>query len=128
MTVRSYHTRTGFWLCFALILVVALLLRVWQIDLRPLHSDEGVNFHFIQQIFDNGYYPYSHENYHGPSFFYFSALCVSVLGWSDLGLRFSAVLAGVALLLILLPLKRTEGSPFVLIAALLCAFSSSLTF
>ena len=117
-----------FWFCFFLIAAAAIFLRVWQIDLRPLHSDEGVNFHFLQSILRDGYYHYSHENYHGPAFFYLSTLAVSVLGFGELGMRASAVLPGILLLALLLPLRKSEGKSFVLIAALLCALSSSLVF
>jgi uncharacterized protein (TIGR03663 family) len=107
---------------------MAVWLRVRQIELRPLHNDEGVNYHFLEGIRHNGFFRYSHENYHGPSYFYLSALCTAALGQGELGLRSSAVLAGVATLLLLLALRRSEGDYFVLTAALLCALSSSMVF
>ncbi|MCB0340148.1 MAG: hypothetical protein KDD53_11115, partial [Bdellovibrionales bacterium] len=51
---------------------LAYVLRTYEIGLRPLHNDEGVNFYFLQEIGRLGYYPYSHENYHGPLYFYFT--------------------------------------------------------
>ncbi len=89
----------------ALIIIIATLFRCWMIDTRPLHSDEGVNFLFVQTTNREGYYPYSHVNYHGPLFFYLITWAVNLIGESEFGLRFIAILFGI------------------LTTAMMCAFS-----
>lgn len=120
--------RFYFWIVLLLLAAGGFYLRARGIDLRPLHNDEGVNFHFLLSIFRDGYFPYSHENYHGPSYFYLSTLCTAALGFGEFGVRSAAVLSGMLLLTALLPLRRTDGDATVLTAALLCALSSSLVF
>ena len=90
------------------IFIVALVLRLLHLSERPFHNDEGVNYFFLTNITEKGYYPYSHENYHGPTFFYWSYLWFSLIGDSEVGIRFSAVLSGLLTLPLLLFLKRSE--------------------
>ncbi|MCI5065622.1 TIGR03663 family protein [bacterium] len=111
---------------YLLIAVVALLFRVPFIELRPLHHDEAVNFHFVQEIFAKGYYPYSSENYHGPFYFYLLAAAVAFLGDSVLSFRSVSLLFGVLSsvlpLVVLAPyLRRRE----IFLAGLFVALSSS---
>ena len=122
--------RCLFWAVFAALVCYAAYLRVDQIDLRPLHNDEGVNFYFFEGLRKTGYYTYSHENYHGPSYFYLSTLLTSpwFFGDSEFGVRSSAVLVGLLTLLLLLPLRKSQGAVFVIVTAALVALSSSLTF
>lgn len=125
--VKIGLSRRVFSLLFVAVVVSTLWLRVHDIANRPLHNDEGVNYFFIEQLRDLGYYPYSHENYHGPSYFYLTGLVTALLGDAELGLRGSAILVGtltVPLLLLLLPFGRA----FVLLSAVLFALSPSLTF
>lgn len=115
-------------LLLILIVFLAAYLRIIDTSVRPLHNDEGVNYHFLQEIHTRGYYPYSHENYHGPSYFYLSRGFVDIFGDDELGLRSSAIFCGVASILLLLLLLKQEGWLFVLLAALFMSFSSSLVY
>jgi uncharacterized protein (TIGR03663 family) len=117
-----------FWVKFLCVLVLALVLRIYQLEARPLHSDEGVNFHFLEEIKRTGVYPYSHENYHGPAYFWTSYWATRLVGMSVPGLRAAAIVTGILLLLTLLPLRGLAGDSFVLIAALLVAVSPSMIF
>jgi uncharacterized protein (TIGR03663 family) len=118
------------WLTLGLILtiVIAFVVRVYEIDLRPLHHDEGVNFHFLQETANRGYYPYSHENYHGPLYFYLSRLFLTLFGDNELGLRLSSIVSGLSL--VALPFLALEGfgAGFVLLAGIFLAFSPSMVF
>ena len=113
---------------FILILIFSGFVRTVWIDLRPLHNDEGVNHFFIEGMKQSGYYNYSHENYHGPSYFYLTRFLTACLGEGELGLRSSAVLMGVACILVLALLRKSEGWGFVLVTSGLLACSSSLVF
>jgi len=56
------------------ILVIAAILRIYYLNLVPLHHDEGVNGNFLVRLVRDGYYHYDPENYHGPSLYYLAAL------------------------------------------------------
>lgn len=111
-----------------LILIAALFLRIYDITNRPLHNDEAVNFHFVNEIFQRGYYPYSHENYHGPSYFYLTTAFVGLFGDSELALRGSAIAAGVITVALAFFLLLPLGIELAAVSALLLAISPSLIF
>ncbi len=117
-----------FWGLFFIFLILALFLRFYQIEARPLHSDEGVNYLFLQDIKNKGIYPYSHENYHGPIYFWLSYFATVLVGESVLGLRLVSILSGALLMLLLVPLRKQAGDAFVLLAALFIAISPSMVF
>ncbi len=51
-----------FFVCLTVIVVVALFLRFYDLEARPVHHDEGVNGWFIQNLLDKGDYEYSPEH------------------------------------------------------------------
>jgi uncharacterized protein (TIGR03663 family) len=53
-----------------LILLLAAIIRLAFLDLKPPHFDEGINGWFCDQMAKNGYYAYDPNNYHGPLHFY----------------------------------------------------------
>lgn len=110
------------------ITALAVVLRLADIDLRPLHSDEGVNFHFIQEMFRRGYYNYSHENYHGPAYFYFTGACVWLFGNGELGLRLSAIVSSLISLLFIWRLTPVISKQYAVLAVGLVALTSSSVF
>lgn len=117
-----------FWWIWAGIMLVGVILRCWDIANRPLHNDEGVNYFFIESIRREGFFRYSHENYHGPTYFYLTALFTFLFGDSEFGLRSSAIVAGIGVMALPLLLRKLESDLFVLIATALVALSSSLVF
>lgn len=108
--------------------VAAALLRFTQLDLRPLHSDEGGNYWFIKEVLERGIYPYSHENYHGPLFFYCSAIFVKWFGYGPEILRLFAAACGTAAALLPLLLIRTLRPAAAVVCAVFLAVSPSLIF
>ncbi|MGA1190683.1 MAG: glycosyltransferase family 39 protein [Bdellovibrionota bacterium] len=92
-TVASISAREL--LLLSVLIALVIIPRIAWIDLRPLHHDEGVNFFFLEQIARIGFYQYSHENYHGPLFFYLTALSRSLFGDGVLSLRLSSIIAGI---------------------------------
>ncbi len=56
------------------ILLIAAVLRLYDLNLVPLHHDEGVNGNFLVRLVRDGAYQYDPENYHGPTLYYFAAL------------------------------------------------------
>ena len=77
------------------IVALAAFLRLYLLELRPPHFDEGVNGWFLDQMQKTGFYKYDPTNYHGPLHFYvlfaFRQLCGRHL-WA---LRLPVVLMGI---------------------------------
>lgn len=115
------------WLELA-ILLVAVLLRVWMLEAKPPHFDEGVNGWFADQMTANGFYRYDPTNYHGPLHFYAVFLSQTLLGREIWALRLPAVVASLLCLVALLGLRRFFGRGPVLLAAAAMAVSPAFSF
>ena len=77
------------------VVAFAAILRLWDLDLRPPHFDEGVNGWFTDQMQHLGCYPYDPTNYHGPLHFYVLFLFKVLFGRHLWALRLPVVLVGV---------------------------------
>ncbi len=53
-----------------LIVAFTAVFRMWMLDIKPPHFDEGINGWFVDQMMKSGYYEYDPSNYHGPLHFY----------------------------------------------------------
>jgi hypothetical protein len=63
------------WLIVSIsIMVIGAVLRLYDLQLVPLHHDEGVNGNFLVRLVREGFYQYDPQNYHGPTLYYFSAI------------------------------------------------------
>ncbi|MCB0321228.1 MAG: TIGR03663 family protein, partial [Bdellovibrionales bacterium] len=116
------------WLVLGLVVVVGSLFRIYELSYRPLHADEGVNHFFLEDVRSHGTYSYSAKNYHGPLFFYLSALPYAVGGDSVSTLRISSVFFGSFLILLFPVVCREFSFGSRLFAASLLALSPSLVF
>ncbi len=76
------------------ILVLFLLFRFYHLGVRPPHHDEAVNGWFVDGIFQNGFYRYDPQNYHGPIHFYILTFFEILFGRSIEVLRASTVILG----------------------------------
>ena len=77
------------------VVAFAAVLRLWDLDLRPPHFDEGVNGWFTDQMQHLGCYQYDPTNYHGPLHFYVLFLFKTLFGRHLWALRLPVVLVGV---------------------------------
>ncbi len=111
-----------------LILLLASGIRILVLDDRPFHNDEGVNFFFIRSMFKDGFYKYSHENYHGPIYFYLTALFEWLIGDNEYGHRMSAVVASVGIVITPLFLGSLASFRSKIYSMLLLALSSSILY
>ena len=75
-----------------LILLLAALVRVASLDLKPPHFDEGINGWFVDQMTKNGFYAYDPTNYHGPLHFYVLFVSLHLFGRNLWALRLPVVL------------------------------------
>jgi len=106
-----------------LILVVAAALRLPELALNPFHHDEGVNGFFTTNLLRRGVYTYDPANYHGPALYYFALVSAILFGLTTEAMRLVPVLAGLATVALVLPLRRFLGPIATLTAAGLLAVS-----
>lgn len=121
-----------FWfIAVVTILLVAAILRLYDLNLVPLHHDEGVNGNFLVRLVREGYYHYDPANYHGPTLYYFAAVVAWLLrpivgplaNLSTTGIRFVPALFGLGTIGLVFTLRRNLGTIATLGAALLLAIS-----
>jgi uncharacterized protein (TIGR03663 family) len=117
------------------IFVIAAILRLYDLNLVPLHHDEGVNGNFLVRLVREGAYQYDPENYHGPTLYYFSALIPWVVrllfgttarenyGLTTFTIRLIPALFGLATIGLVFLLRRRLGTVATLAAALMLAVS-----
>ncbi|MFN3532786.1 MAG: flippase activity-associated protein Agl23 [Candidatus Brocadia sp.] len=113
---------------FFLPIIIASLIRFWDLDLRPFHSDEGVNSFFLLNLFNRNYYHYDPANYHGPFLYYIGLIPFYILGLTDFAFRFMPALFGVMIIALLYPLRRRLGKMGLLTAGLLIAICPATSF
>lgn len=104
-------------------MAVALVLRLYRLEMKPLHHDEGVNGFFFTRLFRESIYVYDPANYHGPTLYYLTLPFAGTLGLNTLALRLTTVLFGVATVWLVLHLRRYISSIGALTAAALVAVS-----
>src|SRR6185503_17911853 len=117
------------------IFIVAAILRLYDLNLVPLHHDEGVNGNFLVRLVREGAYRYDPENYHGPTLYYFSAIipwatrllfgksAQESYGLTTFTIRMVPALFGLGTIGLIYLVRRHLGSIATLSAALLLAVS-----
>ena len=113
---------------FILAVIVAIYLRFYLLEIKPLHHDEGVNSHFLLNLLRQGQYKYDPNNYHGPSLYYFTFLSVKLLGESEFALRFFPALCGALTVALMWGLRRGLGLVGTPVAAWSLALSPGLVY
>ncbi|HEV7404310.1 MAG TPA: flippase activity-associated protein Agl23 [Chthoniobacteraceae bacterium] len=110
------------------IVVVALLLRLVLLELKPPHFDEGVNGFFVDQMTREGPYHYDPTNFHGPLHFYFLFLMQTLFGRHVWALRLPTVLFSTLCVVVALCYRRYLGRTTCRLAACGIALSPAMTF
>jgi uncharacterized protein (TIGR03663 family) len=110
------------------ILLLASLLRLWDLDMKPAHFDEGINGWFVDQMRVNGFYRYDPENYHGPLYFYVLFVFLTLGGRNLWALRLPAVIASIASVWVALRFDRFLGSSAARLGALALSVSPAAVF
>ena len=113
------------------IMLLAAILRLYDLNLVPLHHDEGVNGNFLVRLVRDGYYHYDPANYHGPTLYYFAAVPAWILrpfvganaSLTTIGIRLVPALFGLATIALVLTLRRNLGTIATLSAAFFLAIS-----
>jgi len=112
----------------AAIVVLAFLLRIAYLGIKPAHFDEGVNGWFVDQMTHQGFYHYDPTNFHGPFHFYVLFLAQTLFGRSVCVLRLPIVLLSTACVGLVIGFRRYFGELPCQIAALAMAVSPGMVF
>jgi len=123
-------TRLGFSLLLdCVILLGALLLRLWQLDVKPAHFDEGVNGYFVDRIRESGFFIYDPTNYHGPLHFYLLFAAQTLFGREVWVFRLTVALASTgAVALVLWRARDLFGVAACRLGAIFLALSPAAVF
>ena len=120
------------WL-FAGALMAGALLRLPQLDMRPMHTDEAVHAVKFGTLLETGTYRYDKQEYHGPTLNYLTLLPAWIVSEQSLAqvteatLRIVPAVLGLCLILFFL-LVADLGLPSVAVAAVLTACSPAMVF
>jgi uncharacterized protein (TIGR03663 family) len=112
---------------YLLLLLAALVMRLWALDARAMHHDESMHVWFSWALAQGGSYEHN-PMMHGPFQFYANALVFFLVGDSDFTARLIYALFGTALVGLPWLLRDRLGRPSALITALLLAFSPTLLY
>ncbi|HEV2882407.1 MAG TPA: glycosyltransferase family 39 protein [Pyrinomonadaceae bacterium] len=125
-------SRRAWWIAYASVMLVAALVRLYQLELRPMHHDEGVNGFFLNNLIRTGIFRYDPTNYHGPTLYYFTLpLAVAAERLHMYGtwtVRLLPLIFGMATVWLALNLRRYIGQVGALSAAALLALSPGVVF
>lgn len=111
------------------IAAAALLLRMIELDLKPLHHDEGVNAFFLANLVRPPHvYRYVPANYHGPTLYYLAWVSALVFGLTDFALRFVPAVFGLLTIAFVLLLRRPLGDVGTIAAAAMLTLSPGAVF
>ena len=110
------------------IILIAVVLRVWLIEIKPAHFDEGINGWFADRMQATGYHRYDPENYHGPLHFYAVFVSQALFGRELWALRLPAILASILCVFALLRFRDVFGLATARFAALCMAVSPAFVF
>lgn len=126
---QESKTENPLWLIGAVIITaIAAFWRFYNLALKPLHHDEGVNGYFLITLFREGVYKYDPSNYHGPTLYYISLAFTKLFGLETFSIRASVAVFGVLMVIMALFLKKYIGTIGSLAAALFLALSPGMVY
>jgi 4-amino-4-deoxy-L-arabinose transferase-like glycosyltransferase len=111
-----------------LIILLAAVVRLVFLDIKPPHFDEGINGWWCDQMAKQGYYAYDPDNYHGPLHFYVLRVFLLAFGRNLWALRLPTVLVGTLTVGFLFSFTRFFGYRVMALAALAMAISPGFVF
>ncbi|MBD3359735.1 MAG: TIGR03663 family protein [Candidatus Buchananbacteria bacterium] len=112
-----------FWILFFAIFIMGAFFRFYELDLKPLHHDEGEEqYFFIEPLLDDKVLIWDYDN-KGLIRHFISYPFVRFFGINAFSLRFTSALAGTITILLLLFLMKYIGKQGVLLSSALLSFS-----
>ncbi|MEZ4482092.1 MAG: TIGR03663 family protein [Dehalococcoidia bacterium] len=111
---------------YAGLFLAGFLLRFWDLGARALHHDESIHAQWAWRLMQGDY---THSPiFHGPFYYHFQAAVFFVFGTNDYTSRVSAAIAGTAIVLLPLLLRKRLGPAGTLSAVALLAFSPTVVY
>jgi uncharacterized protein (TIGR03663 family) len=111
-------------IAYAVLVIVALALRFYDLGDRPFHHDESQDAYFSYTFWKDGGYEYN-PLLHGPLRFYLTALMYTLFGASDFTARLAPALMGAAMVPLPYLLRNQIGRVGAFTAAVLLAIGPS---
>ena len=108
--------------------LAAIILRFYDLALKPLHHDEGVNGYFLIRLFRDGVYQYDPSNYHGPTLYYTTLAVTKIFGLETFSVRAGMGVFGVLMVIMALSLRKYIGTAGTLTAAFFIALSPGMVY
>jgi uncharacterized protein (TIGR03663 family) len=124
--IESHWSASDTLIC-AVIFLLALVFRLWDLEIKPPHFDEGINGHFVMRMWKEGFFTYDPSNFHGPLYFYFLQLSEILFGRGIFAFRFVTALISVGIVVVVALHRRFFGSAAYW-AALIIALSPGFVF
>ena len=118
----------AFFFLFVGVALLSVVLRFWNLEVKPLHHDEGVNGFFLDNLVEHHCYRYNPRNYHGPIIYYLAVPAVKSLGRRIFALRFVPALLGTLMVALFWLLKSRLGKLPALCAAAMVAVSPTFVY
>ena len=114
---------------FFLILILAFILRFWQLDLKLLHHDEAIHSWFCYELLTKGSWMYD-PSYHGPFLYFVTTGMFALIGPSDFTARLLPSLFGFAIIPLVYFIYRIGyiSKNQTLVAALFIAISPDMVY
>jgi uncharacterized protein (TIGR03663 family) len=126
MASPSYWPR---WLAFFVIALIGLAVRLPQLDVRPMHTDEAVNAYVVGQLFAGQAFSYDPQDRHGPALAALALPLARMQGANSFStlteskVRLASVVAGTITILLFGAAAETFGFMPSVLAALLFALA-----
>lgn len=127
-TSEIKNSNSTWLICGIIITLLAAFWRFYDLALKPLHHDEGVNGYFLVTLFREGIYKYDPSNYHGPTLYYISLAFTKLFGLETFWIRASVGIFGVLMVVMVLFLRKYIGTVGSLCAALFLALSPGMVY
>src|ERR1043166_6912226 len=124
---RNMSDRTWF-RCAMAITALAAFLRYFELLLRPVHHDEGVNGWMLTNLLRDNMYKYDPSNYHGPTIYYIAYPLMKIFGLQTMPLRSLSSFFGLMMVVMVFFLRRYLGNLGTLLAAFFVAISPGMVF
>jgi uncharacterized protein (TIGR03663 family) len=128
------NKKTALYGLFLLAVLGALLFRLFQLDLRPMHHDEANQAVKFGILLEHGEYRYDRTEHHGPTLYYLSlpfawiASGTSFSVLSEVTLRLLPVIFGVGIILLFLLFKDGLSLAVVVFSGIFAALSPAMVF
>lgn len=112
---------------YGAIVLLALVLRVWDVGARAMHHDESLHAYYAWQFFTGQGYQYD-PLMHGPFQFEVAPIFYLLFGSSEFSARLLAVVLGTVLVFLPFFLRRYLTAPGALLASLMLAISPAFVY